>query len=74
MNIHEFQAKEVFSRYGIPVPKGIVASTPKEAEARIAAGNHRPAHYKPVEALGTGMAQSEKSANAIWDKPRGHGT
>ena len=32
MNIHEFQAKEVFSRYGIPVPKGIVAVTPEEAE------------------------------------------
>ncbi|MEE3013254.1 MAG: ADP-forming succinate--CoA ligase subunit beta [Chloroflexota bacterium] len=32
MNIHEFQAKEVFSRYGIPVPKGIVAATPEEAE------------------------------------------
>jgi succinyl-CoA synthetase beta subunit len=33
MNIHEFQAKEVFSRYGIPVPRGIVASTPEEAHA-----------------------------------------
>ena len=33
MNIHEFQAKEVFSRYGIPVPRSIVASTPEEAEA-----------------------------------------
>ena len=32
MNIHEFQAKEVFSRYGIPVPKGIVAVKPEEAE------------------------------------------
>ena len=32
MNIHEFQAKEVFSRYGIPIPKGIVAATPEEAE------------------------------------------
>ena len=32
MNIHEFQAKAVFSRYGIPVPKGIVAATPEEAE------------------------------------------
>ena len=48
--------------------------TPKEAKERIAGGNPRPDHYKPVEALGTGMAQSEKSANAIWDKPRGHGT
>ena len=33
MNIHEFQAKEVFSRYGIPVPKGIVATTPDEAKS-----------------------------------------
>ena len=32
MNIHEFQAKEVFSQYGIPVPRGIVAVTPDEAE------------------------------------------
>ena len=31
MNIHEFQAKEIFSRYGIPVPRGIVATTPAEA-------------------------------------------
>jgi succinyl-CoA synthetase beta subunit len=33
MNIHEFQAKEVFSRYGILVPRGIVAATPEEAKA-----------------------------------------
>ncbi|MDA0264743.1 MAG: ADP-forming succinate--CoA ligase subunit beta [Chloroflexi bacterium] len=33
MNIHEFQAKEVFARYGIPVPRGIVATTPAEAKA-----------------------------------------
>ena len=33
MNIHEFQAKEVFSRYGIPVLRGIVATTPDEARS-----------------------------------------
>ena len=33
MNIHEFQSKEVFARYGIEVPRGIVASTPAEAKA-----------------------------------------
>ena len=33
MNIHEFQAKEVFSRYGIPVPRGIVATSADEAKA-----------------------------------------
>ena len=31
MNIHEFQAKELFKRYGIPVNKGGVANTPDEA-------------------------------------------
>ena len=36
MNIHEFQAKEVFSRYGIPVPRGIVAATHEEAKAATA--------------------------------------
>jgi len=31
MNIHEYQAKELFDRFGVPNPKGRVASTPKEA-------------------------------------------
>jgi len=33
MNIHEFQAKEILKRFGVPVPRGIVASTPEEAKA-----------------------------------------
>jgi succinyl-CoA synthetase beta subunit len=32
MNIHEYQAKAVLSRYGVAVPKGKVADTPAEAE------------------------------------------
>ena len=35
MNIHEYQAKEIFRDHGIPVPPGEVATTPEEAE-RIA--------------------------------------
>jgi len=31
MNIHEYQAKEIFRKYGVAVPKGIVAKTPEEA-------------------------------------------
>ena len=31
MNLHEYQAKEVFRKYGIPVPAGHVAATPEEA-------------------------------------------
>lgn len=33
MNIHEYQAKEVFRRYGIPVPKGIALEKPEDAAA-----------------------------------------
>jgi succinyl-CoA synthetase beta subunit len=31
VNLHEFQAKEVFRKYGIPVSAGIVAETPDQA-------------------------------------------
>jgi succinyl-CoA synthetase beta subunit len=33
MNIHEYQAKELFDRFAVPSPQGIVAGTPEEAEA-----------------------------------------
>jgi len=33
MNLHEYQAKEVYAAYGIPVPAGRVAATPDEAVA-----------------------------------------
>jgi len=33
LNIHEYQAKEIFRSHGIPIPPGDVATTPEEAEA-----------------------------------------
>jgi len=33
MNIHEYQAKSIFRDYGVPTPRGIVATTPQEARA-----------------------------------------
>jgi succinyl-CoA synthetase beta subunit len=33
MKIHEYQGKELLKTYGVPVPRGIVARTPEEAEA-----------------------------------------
>jgi succinyl-CoA synthetase beta subunit len=36
MNIHEYQAKEILKRYGVPVPIGRVASTPGEVRAAAA--------------------------------------
>ncbi len=31
MKIHEYQAKEILARYGVPVPRGHVIHAPKEA-------------------------------------------
>ena len=33
MKIHEYQGKAILAEYGVPVPRGIVARTPEEAEA-----------------------------------------
>ena len=33
MKIHEYQAKEIFANYGIPIPRGRVATTPGDAAA-----------------------------------------
>ena len=33
MNLHEYQGKQLFAQYGLPVTTGIVASTPAEARA-----------------------------------------
>ena len=33
MNLHEYQGKQLFAEYGLPVSKGIACDTPKEAVA-----------------------------------------
>ncbi len=33
MKIHEYQAKQIFARYGVPIPRGHLAMTVDEAEA-----------------------------------------
>lgn len=33
MKIHEYQGKEIFRKYGVPTPRGIVATSPNEVEA-----------------------------------------
>lgn len=59
MNFHEYQAKEIFASYGVPVPAGIVARTVDEAlnAAETLGGNmwvvkaqvHAGEEVKPVE-------------------------
>ena len=36
MNIHEYQAKELYRKYGIPVPNGIPCMSPEEAKSAAA--------------------------------------
>lgn len=31
MNIHEYQAKKIFAKYGVATPRGIIANTPEQA-------------------------------------------
>jgi succinyl-CoA synthetase beta subunit len=33
MKLHEYQSKQIFAKYGIPIPKGRVAATAAEARA-----------------------------------------
>jgi len=33
LNLHEYQSKRIFAKYGIPIPNGEVAATPSEARA-----------------------------------------
>ena len=33
MNLHEYQSKRIFARFGVPIPNGQVATTPAEARA-----------------------------------------
>ena len=54
MNIHEYQAKEILSSYGIPIPRGRVAMTSDQVEraAKMMGGaaSSRPRSMPEVEA------------------------
>ncbi|CAN5188730.1 ADP-forming succinate--CoA ligase subunit beta [soil metagenome] len=68
MNLHEYQAKQLFAEYGIPVPEGHPASSP--ADARKAAkdiGGDRWVVKAQVHAGGRGKAGGVKLANELDD-------
>jgi len=61
MNLHEYQSKELFTSYGIPVPKGRVAATPAEAaEAARKIGGSKWVVKAQVHAGGRGKAGGVK--------------
>jgi succinyl-CoA synthetase beta subunit len=66
MNFHEYQAKELFAAYGIPVPRGIVAATPTAAvEAARELGGDMWVVKAQVHAGGRGKAGGVKLAKSL---------
>ncbi len=66
MNIHEYQAKEIFKSYGVPTPKGIVAKTPDEAvKAAESLGGNLWVVKAQIHAGGRGLGGGVKLAKSI---------
>src|SRR3989338_6045718 len=61
MNIHEFQAKQLFAQFGVPAPKGKEIKTPKAA-AKWAAVLNSPVYVvkAQIHAGGRGKAGGVK--------------
>ena len=64
MNIHEFQAKDLLRRYGVPVPYGKVAFTPQEAKVAAAELGGRCVVKAQIHAGGRGKAGGVKLATS----------
>jgi succinyl-CoA synthetase beta subunit len=65
MNLHEYQSKALFAEYGIPVPKGQVATSPVEAKTAAAAlGGKLWVVKAQVHAGGRGKAGGVKLAKS----------
>jgi succinyl-CoA synthetase beta subunit len=67
MNIHEYQAKELLKRYGVPVPVGKVAFTPQEARAAAVELGGRCVVKAQIHAGGRGKAGGVKLVNSPED-------
>jgi len=68
MNFHEYQAKQLFAAYGIPVPPGKIASTPEQAaEAARALGGDEWVVKAQIHAGGRGKAGGVKLVKSIDD-------
>ena len=67
MNIHEYQAKAILKRYGVPVPVGKVASTLPEVKAAAAELGGRCVVKAQIHAGGRGKAGGVKLASSPED-------
>src|SRR6266436_2268950 len=68
MNIHEYQAKQILSRFGVPVPKGSPAASADEAaKAFEALGQPRAVIKAQIHAGGRGKAGGVKLVNSATE-------
>ena len=74
MKVHEYQAKEIFAKYGIPVPTGQVAQSPQEVR-QVAAEIGCPVMIKSQvhvggrgKAGGIKMAQTPEEAETLGEE------
>jgi succinyl-CoA synthetase beta subunit len=67
MNIHEYQAREILQRHGVPVPDGEVASTPDEARVIAERLGRQVVIKAQVHAGGRGKAGGVKLADDAQD-------
>ena len=65
MKLHEYQAKELFARYGVPVPNGTVARSADEAAATAEELGGKVVVKAQVHAGGRGKAGGIKLANSV---------
>ncbi len=66
MNIHEYQAKQIFQKYGVPTPRGIVANTVEEAvEAAKELGGKIWVVKAQIHAGGRGLGGGVKLAKSL---------
>src|SRR5690606_10753560 len=71
MNLHEYQSKELFAEYGIPVPEGRPARSPEEAvEAAQSLGGSLWVVKAQVHAGGRGKAGGVQLARSLDDVRR----
>lgn len=63
MKLHEYQSKQLFAKYGIPIPKGEVATTPEDARRIARDLNKRVVIKSQVLVGGRGKAGGVKLAN-----------
>ena len=62
MNVHEYQAKEILRRYGVPTPRGIVVDNPEAARAAAKELGGRVVVKSQIHAGGRGKGGGVKLA------------